>query len=336
MTNRNSGLDILKFICCFLIIFIHAPFPSEAGKYFCALCRIAVPIFLMITGFFYDNIRKNNKEKAQIKKIFKLLIFSNILYFCYSFLLSLVKNELNYFLVKSFSIKSLLKFLFLNESPFGMHLWYLGAILYVLILNLIIEKKLKCGRKIFYFATPILLIIDLIFGKYSILLLGQEFPYTLVRNFMFVGIPYFSIGMYIKEKSEKLKSINNKKIILSILLFSCLTILERIILVQNGFNAARDHYISTTFLSISVFLYFVSNDWNNNFIKNIGKNFSTMIYIIHPIIIGVFTYFFKLIGLNSIYQYFFAILVFVVSIISARIINMFGKKINNMRMFYKN
>ena len=153
---------------------------------------------------------------------------------------------------------------------------------------------------------------------------------------MFVGIPYFSIGMYIKEKSEKLKSINNKKIILSILLFSCLTILERVILVQNGFNAARDHYISTTFLSISVFLYFVSNDWNNNFIKNIGKNFSTMIYIIHPIIIGVFTYFFKLIGLNSIYQYFLAILVFVVSIISARIINMFGKKINNMRMFYKN
>lgn len=330
INKRNSGLDILKFICCFLIIFIHAPIPSEFGKFFCALCRIAVPIFLMITGFFYDNTKKNNKEKIQIKKIFKLLIFSNILYFCYNFLLYLVKNELNQFLFNLFSIKTLLKFIFFNESPFGGHLWYLGAILYVLILNLFIEKRFNENtKKIFYFITPILLIIDLIFGKYSILLFGKEFPLIFVRNFMFVGIPYFSIGMYIKEKIPKFKTVNTKKIILSILIFSFLTILERTILVKYGFNATRDHYISTTPLAISVFLYFVLNDWNLSFIKSIGKNLSTMIYIIHPIIIVLFIQFFKLIGLNGIHQYFLAILVFVSSIIGAKIINIFSNNIIN-------
>lgn len=49
---RNKSLDVLKLICAFLIVCIHKP-PKIGGGYSVALCRIGVPIFLMISGYFY-------------------------------------------------------------------------------------------------------------------------------------------------------------------------------------------------------------------------------------------------------------------------------------------
>ena len=69
--KRNNSIDNLKAICTFLIVCIHVPFPGEIGAYFITLTRIAVPIFFMITGFFYLDIIFYHKEVKQIKKIFR-------------------------------------------------------------------------------------------------------------------------------------------------------------------------------------------------------------------------------------------------------------------------
>ena len=61
--KRVDGLDILKCIAAFLIICIHAPFFGEFGKYVTAIARIGVPIFLMITGYFYTSTINKNREK---------------------------------------------------------------------------------------------------------------------------------------------------------------------------------------------------------------------------------------------------------------------------------
>lgn len=44
--GRICGLDILKALCAFGVVAIHAPFPGKIGSYIMALSRIAVPIFL--------------------------------------------------------------------------------------------------------------------------------------------------------------------------------------------------------------------------------------------------------------------------------------------------
>lgn len=38
------------------------------------------------------------------------------------------------------------------------------------------------------------------FGKYSILLWGCEFPYIIARNRLFAGLTYFSVGLLLREK----------------------------------------------------------------------------------------------------------------------------------------
>lgn len=64
--SRVDSIDILKAICAFLIVCIHVPFPGNIGEYVTTLARIAVPIFFMITGYFYSGVVKkrswSNKE----------------------------------------------------------------------------------------------------------------------------------------------------------------------------------------------------------------------------------------------------------------------------------
>ncbi|MGN0498768.1 MAG: acyltransferase family protein [Acutalibacteraceae bacterium] len=318
--ERWKNFDALKVICSFLIVCIHAPFPGEMGQYFTALSRIAVPIFFMITGFFYHNTIKNNKVKSQIKKIAVLVLWTNLLFFLWSILKTILTGAdiINY-LKTTVTIKALLKFIFLNETPFGAHLWYLSAILYVLIIVAVFDK-IK-GRKILYIISPLLLIGDLLLGKYSLLLFGREFPYIIVRNFLFVGIPYFLLGTLIFKNREKLVAVlKNKKVIMLflIMLFSITTFLEHYFLVSNDVNSTRDHYISTTFLAVAVFLFFMVSEGQfrilGNKISQIGKNYSMLIYIFHPIFITILLKIVERLGLTNEYMIIQPIIVFFVTL----------------------
>lgn len=192
-SKRTEGLDILKFLCAFFVVCIHCPFPGSFGAYFTSITRIAVPIFFMITGFFYMNSVNRNRELLQIKKMAVLIVTSNLLYAIWKSLLAVLSDDgVSLYWKSTLTIKNIVKLILLNDSPFNSHLWYLSAILYVLIIVYFL-RRMKLER-ILYIITPLLLIGDLAMGKYSLLIFGREFPYILVRNFLFVGIPYFTIG----------------------------------------------------------------------------------------------------------------------------------------------
>lgn len=274
----------------------------------------------MITGVFYDETVKRNKAGKQIKKIVILIVEANLLFLIWKLLLSVHSgNSVIGFLQDTIAVRAILKFIVLNESPFNGHLWYLGAILYVLIIFAVADKMHL--RKLLYIITPILLIGDLVLGKYSLVLLEQEFPYIIVRNFLFVGIPYFSIGCLLKRYESNLKeSMRNNVLTVMTLLFTLTTLLERYILVSAGLNPARDHYISSTFLAVTVFMIavkkigiFGKNGKVANVLKRIGQNYSAWIYIVHPIFIMILGTVMKKFGAYNIYQYGTPIVVYILS-----------------------
>ena len=254
----------------------------------------------MITGYFYSDTVARYKEKQQIKKIFCLVIKANILFFVWNVILDILRRDSIISYVRAvFTGKNLLKFFLLNESPLAGHLWYLGAILYVLVIVLLADK-FNC-RKTLYYLTPVLLIADLIFGKYSLLIFHQEFPYILVRNFLCVGIPYFCIGNLIREKRCS-KKWNRKILQVLIVVFTITSLAERFVLVSAGLNATRDHYLSTTFLAICLFVYALKINWHNKELTVIGRKYSTWLYIIHPIFITAFPMVAGKLGIKSIYR----------------------------------
>lgn len=325
LSKRADGLDVLKFLCAFMIVCIHCPFPGIFGEYFIAITRIAVPIFFMITGFFYTSVVNRKRELLQIKKIAGLMIVSNLLYALWESLAAvLTGNGLMSYWESILTIKNMAKFILLNDSPFSSHLWYLGAILYVLIIAYLLGRM--GHERILYMITPLLLIGDLILGKYSLLIFGREFPYILVRNFLFVGLPYFTIGRLIRDCTIKIKEQDKNKVAIGIGIFSITSLLERFLLVQTGVNATRDHYISTTFLAVFVFAFFLDS-FSDKEMKNsgkvvaqLGREYSAGIYVIHPIFITVLSALMKAIGVYDLYSVIAPLVVFGVSILAVMLL----------------
>lgn len=287
MNNRNYSIDILKFICACLIVFLHTKFKWNDA--IMPLTRCAVPCFLIISGYLlYTEFGIGQKRlRRNIKNIFHILAWATLLFLIIKEAITISHGE---FFIPS--LKQWLCFLVFNENPFGMHLWYLGAYLYVLLIMTFVDKY-KLWKPMLI-ATPFLILGDLLLGKYSLLLLNCEFYFVLVRNFFFVGIPYFMIGTWIKKHRMKLLSVNKCIYLGGVITFSITSIIEKEILLFLDKNPVREHYFSTTFLAIFLFLFVLSfKKVSPTKISRIGATDSLYIYIFHPLFIMTIPYMIK-------------------------------------------
>ena len=215
------------------------------------------------------------------------------------------------------SVDTLRDVFIFNQSPFCEPLWYLNAVLYAVAVVLILDKMRL--RKVLYILTPVLIITDLILGKYSIFLFGRYFPNILTRNWLFFGLPNVAIGMMIREwgMAERVGSHRKKLLILTVVfLFGLIT--EHLMLIKSGVQAERDNYIFAAFLSVTAFLLFAdisSNGTMGKSIARLGQTTSTGIYIIHPFFIMVLPVMLKRLGLTEAYELLRPAIVFVASLI---------------------
>lgn len=283
--KRLNNIDLLKFICAVLVVFLHMGTPYQ--QYILPLTRCAVPCFLIISGYFIfnaDDAKFQARLKKNIRKIFRVLVWSTLLFAVVKFMFAFKQHDFSFL-----SLKALVKFVVLNENPFGFHLWYIGAYLYTLLIVLFLERRgwLKC----LYWAAPILLMTDLCFGKYSLVLWNMEIPFICVRNFLCVGIPYFAVGMFIKKWRGTLLGIRYLPLLTfggGDFVFVNIVVRERAA-CELGLNATRDHYASSTFLAVSLFLFFLSaRQVGQNVLSDLGEKDSLYIYILHPLFIMFF------------------------------------------------
>jgi len=287
--ERNRSLDILKAICSFMVVCIHATPSGLLGTIAVTLSRVAVPIFFMITGYYYTHTKERNNEKKQLLKLLRLFVGANLLFFIWSFLCNWIVNKtIIPLLSEQFSVKSILSFVFFNTSPFRGHLWYLGAILYVLLIIFCFDKKWR--RQMLYPLVPVLLLANLFLGEGSSVIFGQSFPAHWSRNFLFIGLPYFLLGDLIYTCNIKIKG---KTAWILTLVFASIMLLEHFLMDAFFNTGLQDHYFNTTFLAFSVFLLTTQSNINcnkkhNRVLAFIGARLSTNIYIMHPIIIAIF------------------------------------------------
>lgn len=311
--NRTVNLDILKAFCAFFVVAIHAPFPGEFGRCFETLCRIAVPIFFMITGYFYSDVVKRGREVNQLKKIFILLIEANVIYVLWKLFVSLINGNFAAFN----NLRSLLtwrNFLFFNESPFRSHLWYLGAVLYVLII-VFLADKIKIPKIWYKISIPVLLLCNFIFGEFALLVFGRKFGVYIPRNFLFMGLPFFCIGYCVKNGFGK--RIKKNVLWFSVFLFSALSIVERYALKSIGIPPKQELYISTVFCAVSVFLLALNSKpcEKMKFAAVIGRKYCTWCYILHLVVLSTFGMLLKNTPIYGVYKYVMPVVVFAVTIL---------------------
>ena len=184
--------------------------------------------------------------------------------------------------------------------------------------------------------TVLLLIILVIFSEVVNI---KSIEYY--RNFLLLGLPYYYIGMLIKEKQKKC-SIKKFKILLPIIIL--INYIEVFILKTIGHEYILEHYITTIFFSIAVILFVLS--YNNTVIKSnifskIGRKYSLEIYLMHVVVIDIIIKFEEIIN-AQINQYFLCIVTFIISIVASKILEeikqILGGKINEFKRHfnYKN
>lgn len=280
MKERNYSIDILKFVCAVLVVILHTDFKFHDA--ILPMTRCAVPCFLIISGFLlysenkcigYERLRRN------IKHVFHIMLWATLLFALIKEIMAIRHGEI-YFP----SMRQWFNFIVFNDNPFGFHLWYLGAYLYVLVIMKVVDKYSLW--KPFLYATPLLLSGDLLFGKYSLLLLNHEYPFVYVRNFIFVGLPYFMVGVWIKMHRKSLLRVNKIIYAGGVIFFTYTSVLEKMILIDLGKNPMREHYLSTTFLAICLLLLVLSfKNIKSSRVSFLGERDSLYIYVFHPLFI---------------------------------------------------
>lgn len=266
---RNLSLDYLKVLLSFFVVFLHTgflyDFSSEIGYLFVnGIFRVAVPIFFIINGYYFYDIRDKFFLFKWMKRVFILYFVWTIIY------LPVIIFNSNFFkIIENFLIGYFI-------------LWYLVALL---IAGVSLFLLRKVSNK-FLLTLAFLLFI----AGYLIQSLGNAHIYSgqiddllnwvpASRNFLFFALPFMVIGFIIRKIDFKIKFRYNLGFFILLLMVLLSESYVNYILTSEPV----DLLLSLFFLCPFVFILF------NNFIfmgksKNIA-NFSTGIFLIHPYII---------------------------------------------------
>lgn len=239
-----NGIDIVKFICAFLVCIIHIP-PFQTDLFGLNhlnfwlknyLCRIAVPFYFTASGFLlFRKTEFNNLNQNRIKKYcFKILRLLGT----WTFLL------------------------FVGGSG---QLWYLGAlVLAVIILSVLIKKETP--MRWIVLISVILFLVGLLGDSYygfieplksyfipKLFIVGYETVFSTTRNGVFFGLFFVLIGALFAQKHIV---INNAVAIFGFV-FSLAMLFFEIYLLRH-YSHPKDYNILISLLPLSFFLFYIS------------------------------------------------------------------------------
>lgn len=303
--ERNYSIDFIKFFATFFVITIHVN-PSHddffSGNPESALdiivdtfARFSVPFFFMVSGYLFSQKLKSTSNsfsylKKYIWNITKLYICWFIFYLIFGVIISFFqnygtwaerKNETIQYLTSALTFQDIFYY---GSDTGGFQLWYLIALVWCIFI-LYIFYKLK---QINWLLTISLLL-------YTVGLFGQSYSKFFnfsfqTRDALFFGLFYTTLGCFLSLKGEVIRNRLRIKPTFYLYLFfsfSFLEILERISLVNILHSSRGDYFISTIFLSLSLFLFVISSPelGKGSILAKIGKN-SVGIYVVHIFILN--------------------------------------------------
>lgn len=311
--ERNIVLDVVKLILAFFVVALHCSIFNDINYDISFLLkngvfRIAVPIFLIITGYYFVNINNLERLKKWIVRIFLLYIIWMIFYIPFWF-----ESSLSLFTVVRNTIIFILGY---------NHLWYLsgtllgGCILY-LLRNVHFKKQMiiavicfLCGVLIQYLGN-----LHIFSGTLD----KVANVHYVSRNAITVCFPFMFLGFVI----NKLNLVNKFKTSYLIVIAIFSLILLEFESYLNLKYISRDQPLDLMFILIFVcpLLFLISLKF---FIMSSNKNIgflSSGLYLIHPFVIYLlFDY-----ELSSIVNY--SLVIFISLILSVFLIFL-QKKIN--------
>lgn len=319
--NRKCWIDICKITAMFLVIILHTVCNGikdnrkDISLLIYYFGTFAIPLFFMVNGYLQLNKVKN--YKYVVKKIL------NIFFVCFIWNIPIAIFKL----VINGEHLNIVGNVFLNyiQKGYFWQFWFLGALILIYIFLPLFQKLFNRTDK-YKFFTILLVIVSSLIDLFNIVN-NNFFENDIIKNIIpqifriWTWLTYFFIGGLIR-KSDPLKKLDNKKLIIITFILLLITILYAYAFSNNLYSSlfAENLYdsfivIATTFL---IFNCFSRIQVSYKLITDIGK-LNMGVYIIHPTIIKIFKYFNLL--YNNYLNIIFAFLIFVICIIITKIIS---------------
>jgi hypothetical protein len=280
--SRNIALDILKLSMAFMIVGLHTGFLGEytkLGNYLTVngIFRVAVPIFLIINGFYFYSVLLKNGQINWLKRVSILYVVWMVFYASF------------WFSVPEFSFIVLAK-LIKNIILGYYHLWYISGMIGAAIILIILRKFPSIILVVSILLTFTCGVLIQYLGNYHILD-GSVFDTIFNRNWfhrnmLFFSYPFFCIGYLINKHS--LHNVVSFKLACILSAFGVLALLGEsyVNYYQEGRDGGFDNLFSLLLICPFLFILFMKSN-----ISGEGKNialYSSAIYFIHILILKIF------------------------------------------------
>lgn len=214
-------IDLLKFICAFLVIGIHTrPFQASSNLldrlFYYDISNYAVPFFYACTGYFLiDKASEENLHAKLIfrcKKILRIYFIWSAIYLPLTISGWITEGGLN----PTYLILCLRNFVFVGENFYSWTLWYLNGLVFALLLIGILLKNfsIKQISSIGVFAYLVGIGLTMLNGHLENLPLFLARPIELyfyvfvtTRNGLFQSLVFLTFGMLMAEinRADELK-----------------------------------------------------------------------------------------------------------------------------------
>lgn len=287
MTKEKNlgGLDYFKLIAAFLVVAIHTSplvsFSAAGDMIFTRIIgRIAVPFFLMTTGYFLlpQYLLEKSEDKAPLLAVWKKLF---LLYLLAIFIYFPVNLYTNHF--KGIDPWGMISMIIFDGTFY--HLWYLpGAILGIFLL-FCLSRILN--HKAVFCITIFLYMIGLLGDSYYGFLSGNGkkafdvlfllFSYT--RNGIFYTPLFLALGAELKQIGSRK---NHRFFLFGTAVSMSLMLWEGILLHNKNVSRHDSMYLMLPCCMVFLFLFLIS--WSIP-PKSSLRKISTWIYLIHPMMI---------------------------------------------------
>ena len=281
-SSRNHSIDLMRIIMAFFVVTIHLPFAGSAGSVFITFGKTAVPFFLVVCGYMLYRDDPREMKTRLLKQLKRILIFflaSNVFYAAATALYD-KKMYGKVDMRPYFTSKAIKDFLLYNFSPFSEHLWYLGSLLYALVILYVLTKLRVIKPAIFL--GPVLIAAYVVLSHMGV---GEAYQ---LRNAILVGLSYPMTGMLIRRYEKKILSIKILPILLGVLAVGAS--IAAIIELNTYKQGTGVPFVGCEILTIVIVLSCLRfpNMGAGTYAEKLGRTCSLPVYIMHIFTMMVF------------------------------------------------
>lgn len=273
--KRNISLDILKVIMSIFVVLLHLKFMSAYSQnisdfFVNGLFRVAVPVFLIINGYFLNSTFKKNTFTKTLMSLLKIYFLWMLIY--------------SYFWLRQFNGADLLITVF-----FGYHiLWYFPGLIFSSIILYLIRNKNSITIAIIStlcyligYTMQIILYKGVLLGDSN----DQLLKIIMYRNFLFDCLPLISTG-YLISRGGLANKVKNTPILL---VCGVLLLILETTLNDKYFGASyqSDIMISTPLLSMTLFIIALNLIIKSKLESKKISQFATSVFLVHVLCINI-------------------------------------------------